>query len=96
MRTQQVDVPEELLAFLSESRLAGRETAAHVRAALAIHLLLEGVVSIGKAAELAAVPRLEFEGLVVAMGCATVQYDLADYEDDTRSFAEAERRKRTA
>jgi predicted HTH domain antitoxin len=96
MSTQQVDIPEELLSFLGESRLATRDTAAQVRAALALHLFLDGVVSIGKAAELAEVPRLEFEELIVEMGLPTVRYDLSDYEDDIRSFAEAERRKRTA
>lgn len=96
MSTQQVDIPEELLSFLGESRLATRDTAAQVRAALAIHLFLDGVVSIGKAAELAEVPRVEFEELIVEMGLPTVRYELSDYEDDIRSFAEAERRKRTA
>lgn len=96
MGTQQVELPEELLSFLGESRLAARDTAAQVKSALAIHLFLEGVVSIGKAAELADVPRLEFEELIVSMGLPTVHYELSDYQDDIRNFAEAERRKRTA
>lgn len=96
MGTQQVELPEELLSFLGKSRLAARDTATQVKVAIAIHLFLEGVVSIGKAAELAEVPRLEFEELVVSMGLPTVHYELSDYENDIRSIREAERRKRTA
>lgn len=96
MRTEQVELPEELLSLLSQSRLGTAGTAAQVRAALAIHLFLEGVVSVGRAAELAGIPRFDFEALIVDMGLPTVHYDLADYEADIRGFVEAERRKRTA
>lgn len=96
MSTQQVDVPEELLALLQGSRLAARDTTGQVKAALAIHLFLEGLVSIGKAAELAGVPRVEFEWLLVEMGLPTVRYDLADYEQDLNGLAEARRRRDSA
>ena len=96
MRTQQVEVPEELLALLRGSRLATRDSAGQVKAALAIHLFLEGLISIGKAAELAGVPRVEFEWLLVEMGLPTVRYDLTDYEQDLSGLAEAQRRRDSA
>ncbi len=51
-----------------------------MRTALAIHLFLEGLVSIGKAAELAGEARVEFEWLLAKMGLPIVRYELADYE----------------
>lgn len=96
MSTQQVAVPGELLALLQGSRLAVRDTAGQVKAALAIHLFLEGLISIGKAAELADVPRVEFEWLLIEMGLPTVPYGLDDYEQDLRGSAEAQRHPDTA
>jgi predicted HTH domain antitoxin len=92
MQTKTVDVPEEILELLRGSRLGERSATDQVKIALAIHLFLEGLISVGKAAELAAVPRLEFEALLVEMGVPTVQYDLVDYDQDLRGIAEAERR----
>ncbi len=95
MKTKTVEVPEEILELLQRSRLGGRSGPDQVRTALAIHLLLEGVISVGKAAELAGEPRVDFEWQLVEMGLPTVQYDLADYEQDRRHFAEAVRRHDT-
>ena len=92
MATATVEVPEELLRLLKRSGLAKRSEADQVAAALAIHLFLEGIISIGKAAELAGEGRLEFESLVASMGLPVVQYELADCEQDARGFAEAEKR----
>jgi predicted HTH domain antitoxin len=95
MKTKTVEVPEEILDLLQRSRLGGRSGPDQVRTALAIHLFLEGVISVGKAAELAGEPRVDFEWQLVEMGLPTVQYDLADYEQDRRNFAEAARRPDT-
>lgn len=92
MSTQQIEVPDELLTLLQGSRLGAGDAAGQVQAALAIHLFLEDLVSIGKAAELAGVPRLEFESLLVEIGLPTVRYDLPDYEQDLAGLAEARRR----
>jgi predicted HTH domain antitoxin len=91
-----VEVPEELLDLLQRSRLGSRTGADQVRIVLAIHLFLEGLVSIGKAAELAGEPRIDFELMLVEMGLPTVQYDLADYEQDKLGIAEAERRRQAS
>jgi predicted HTH domain antitoxin len=91
MRT--IEVPDELLDLLQGSRLAGRPEADQVRSALAIHLFQEGIISIGKAAALAEVPRVEFEWLLVEMGIPVVRYDVADYEVDKRGISAAEQRE---
>jgi predicted HTH domain antitoxin len=86
-----IEVPHELLNLLKGSRLAGRSENDQVRVALAIHLFQENLISIGKAAELADVPRTEFELLLVEMGIPVVRYDLEDYETDLRGIAAARR-----
>ncbi len=53
---------------------------------------MEGLVSIGKAAELAGVPRIDFEWLVAEMGLHTVRYDASAADQDRQGLAEAERR----
>jgi predicted HTH domain antitoxin len=92
MATQKVDVPEEILALFQASRLATRPVSDQVKAALATHLFLEGLISIGKAAELAGEPRLKFEWLLSQMGLPVVTYDVPDYEEDLQAFSQAERR----
>lgn len=64
--------------------------------ALAIHLFQEGVISVGKAAELAAEPRPSFERLLADMDIPPARYDLADYEQDLHGIAAAERRSGSA
>jgi predicted HTH domain antitoxin len=96
MDTRTIEVPEEILQLLEGSRLRGRPDAERVRIALAIHLFLDGVISIGRAAELAGEPRVDFEWLLVQMGVPTVHYEVADYEQDLRGFSEADRRDRAS
>ena len=96
MQTRSVDVPGEILDLLRGSRLGKRSAADQVKSALAIHLFLEGLISVGKAAELARVPRLEFEALLVEMGLPIVRYDRGDYDQDLLGVAEAERRSRSS
>lgn len=96
MQTRRVDVPEEILDLLRGSRLGKRSAADQVKSALAIHLFLEGLISVGKAAELAQVPRLEFEAFLVEMGLPIVRYEQGDYDQDLQGIAEAERRSRAS
>jgi len=86
-----IEVPDELIDLLRQSQLGSRSETDQVRAALAIHLFREGLVSVGKAAELAGVPRVEFEWLLAEISVPTVQYDLAEDEEDRRGIAEATR-----
>jgi len=94
MQTRHVEVPEELFERLHQSRLGRRSDSDQVRIALAIHVYLEGLISIGKAAELVGEPRIDFEWLLSQMGMPVARYDVADYERDLRAMAEAEPRPR--
>lgn len=96
MKTRAIDIPEGLVDILTRSRLGSKSGTDQVRAALAIHLFLEGLVPIGKAAELAGEPRIEFEWLLAEMGFPITQYELSDYEEDLRGFAEAEQRRKAS
>jgi len=79
MATTVVEVPDELLALLAESRLGRRAREDQVRAALAIHLFQEGLVSVGRAAELAGEPRVSFELLLGELGIPPARLEEADY-----------------
>lgn len=74
MKTKRVDVPEEVLSLLKESKLGQRPLADQVKAALAIHLFQEGIISVGKAAEIAGEPRATFELMLGEMGIPAVRY----------------------
>lgn len=89
MTTIAVDVPEEVVQLLRQSRLGSRPAAEQVRVALAIHLFQEGIVSIGKAAELAGEPRASFELLLGEMGIPPVRYDLAEYQREWEAIEQA-------
>ena len=92
MKTRTVDVPEDLLALLEQSRLSRRSPTDQVKLALAIHLFQEGVISLGKAAELSGEPRVSFELLLAESGIPSVRYDEPDYDQDLQALAEARRR----
>lgn len=86
MGTKVIEVPEEILDLLRASRLKERSEADQVKTALAIHLFLEEVISIGKAAQLAGQNRVEFELMLVDMGLPVVRYDLPDYQQDVKTI----------
>ena len=92
MTTRTIDVPEDILVLLRQSRLGGRPEAEQVRMALAVHLFQQGVISVGRAAELAGEPRATFELLLGEMGIPPVRYDLEDYERDKEAIERALRR----
>lgn len=92
MKTVTIEVPDDLLTLLQQSRLKERPFSDQVRWALAIQLFQEGVISVGRAAELAGEPRSSFELTLGEMGIPPVRYTLADYEDDLRGLAAAEKR----
>lgn len=86
MKTAIVEVPEDVLALLAQSRLSGRSQAEQVRVALSIHLFQEGVISMGKAAELAGEPRIQFERFLGDIGIPPVRYDEAMYAEDLHTL----------
>jgi predicted HTH domain antitoxin len=89
MATRKVEVPEELLALLRQSRLGTRPDADQVPLGLAIHLFQEGLISVGRAAELASEPRATFELLLGDLGIPPVRYDLDDYQSDFETIQRA-------
>ena len=92
MQNTTVDIPAEILTLLEGSQLSNLPPSEQVTIALAIHLFMEGLISVGKAAELAGESRVDFEWLLTQMGLPVVTYDVPDYELDLKSFSEAEHR----
>ena len=89
MQTVEVDIPEELVKLLKQSRLGDRSVAEQVRAALAIQLFQEGVISVGKAASIVGEPRATFEELLAEMGIPALRYDVEDYRQDMETLRDA-------
>ena len=89
MTTRTIEVPEEILALLRQSRLGGRAEEEQVRMALAVLLFQQGVISVGRAAELAGEPRATFELLLGEIGIPPVRYDVEDYERDKEAIQRA-------
>lgn len=89
MASTTVEVPEEVLGLLRQSRLGGRPEAEQVRVALAIHLLQEELVSLGRAAELAGEPLANFQLLLANLGIPAIQFDRVDLAEDLRNLDNA-------
>lgn len=86
---QTVEVPDEILRLLQKSKLRDRPVEEQVRLVLAIHLLQEGVVSMGKAASIAGEPRASFELLLGEIGVPGLRYGLEDFRQDREAFQRA-------
>lgn len=84
MTTRSIEVPEDLLALLQQSRLGARSAADQVKIALAVHLFQAGIVSVGRAAELAGEPRATFELLLGDLGVPPVRYQVSDYDREAQ------------
>jgi predicted HTH domain antitoxin len=92
MQTVHVEVPEDLLELLKQSRIGERPLSNQVRFALAVQLFQEGVISVGKAARMAGEPRPTFELLLGEMGIPPVRYTLEDYKQDTENLEKARKK----
>lgn len=89
MASTTVEVPEEVLGLLRQSQLGGRPEAEQVRVALAIHLLQEELVSLGRAAELAGEPLANFQLLLANLGIPAIQFDRVELAEDLRNLDNA-------
>jgi predicted HTH domain antitoxin len=87
-----VDVPQELIDLLAQSKLAQLEPDRQVQVALALHLFVSGEVSRGRAAELAGLRYLEFDHVVLALGLPTVEYGPEQLAEDMAFADEVARR----
>ena len=96
VRLDDVEVPGELLHLLGRSRLATRDRAGQIRAALAIHLFITGEISLGRAAELAGERRAGFVTLLKELGVPIVQYGKGQYQRDLEAIEALERQQKSA
>jgi predicted HTH domain antitoxin len=89
MATIQVDLPEELLqaARISAQPSMSASASREVAKLLALELFREGVVSLGRVAELCGVPQAEFMQFAAEREVA-LHYSLDDLEHD-RQFIES-------
>ncbi|WP_258083232.1 UPF0175 family protein [Thermococcus thermotolerans] len=77
-----VKVPSDLMRIL---RLDERELSRAVRVYLAIELYREGIVSLGKAAEIAGISRWEMMELLASRG-VSLNYDENDLQEDIETL----------
>lgn len=87
-----VEISDDLFNLLQQSQLREHAQGEQVQVALAMYLAQEGVISVGKAAEMTGKSRSVFEQLMADLGFHPVQYDVADLDIDSHGFAEAEQR----
>lgn len=80
-----VGVPQELIDQLGQSALASLDEPERVRVALAIHLFTSEQVSLGRAAELAGYPLVDFQDLLRSLGIPLVVYDRDEYDRDQKA-----------
>lgn len=86
MASVSVQVPDELDTLFAGTPLDGLPLGAQVRAAAAITLYQQGVVSIGKAAELAQFARIPIEKLLVRLGIPVALIDETELVHDLESL----------
>jgi len=79
MASVTIDLPEELYATL---RRSPRELAGDVRLAAAIDWYRRGLISQGRGAEIAGIPRADFIDALAARKIDVVQVDLDALEQD--------------
>lgn len=85
MANVMVGIPEELIDQLGQSALASLDEPERVRVALAIHLFTSEQVSLGRAAELAGYPLVNFQDLLRSLGIPFVVYDRDEYDRDQKA-----------
>ena len=82
----ELELPADFLYMLPLSRMPARELDKQVRTALAIQLFQEGVISLGKAAELAGESRARFETFLWESGIPVVKYTETEYRQDREAI----------
>jgi predicted HTH domain antitoxin len=83
-----VGVPEELLEQLARSGLGRLEEDRRVRVALAVHLFLTQEVSVGRAAELAGYPLVQFYDVLQALNLPAAIYGPEELVQDLETIEE--------
>ena len=83
-----VTVPSELIETIRTHEKWGKGIESGVRMSMAVGLLAEGAVSLGKAAHLAGVGIREFEGFLRRAGFPVVVYTEAELLQDVKFVRE--------
>lgn len=78
-----IDLPSDILLTLNESET---ELIKHIKSSFAIQLYLQQKVTLGKAAQIAEMTRLEFESLLSENEIAISSLNLEDVLNDSRKL----------
>jgi len=82
----EVDFPADVFAAMKMVGLHGDKLEQEIKSSVALSLFKRGLLSIGKAAELADMCLAEFMDFLVANGVPIVEYSLEDFEKDVEAF----------
>jgi len=82
MKKLSIEVPEDILRA---TKIPPKEAAERLRKELAVRLYDQGILSFGKARQLAGDTKWEFHRLLGVMGIAR-QYDLEDFQTDLETL----------
>jgi predicted HTH domain antitoxin len=82
----EVDFPPDVFAAMKMVGLYGDRLEREVKSSIALSLFKKGLLSIGKAAELADMCLADFMDFLVVNGVPVVEYTLEDLKKDTEAF----------
>ena len=85
----QIGLPPEVSVAMRMIGLEGDSLAREMRKATAIDLYTAGLLSIGKAAELADLGLADFMDLLIRKGMVVVEYSAEDLDRDLAAFTES-------
>lgn len=84
--TVEIGFSPEVFVAMEMIGLEGEKLAKEMKKAMAIDLFKRGLLSIGKAAELAEICLSDFMDLLVRNGVAVAEYTVEDLEKDLETF----------
>ena len=85
MANVMLGIPQELIDRLGPAAMASLDESERVRVALAIYLFTAEQVSLGRAADLAGYPLVDFQDLLRSLGIPVVTYDRDEYDRDQKA-----------
>ena len=85
--TLEIHFPQDIFVAMEMAGLKGENLKAEMKRATAIDLFKRGLLSLGKAAELAAVPLADFMVVLQEQGVPIAEYTLENYGKDMQSLA---------
>ncbi|HDN80213.1 MAG: hypothetical protein DRI61_10850 [Chloroflexi bacterium] len=87
----EIDFPPETFTTMRVIGLEGEKLIWELKKAMALHLFRKGLLSIGKAAELAELCLADFIELLIQEGMPIATYTLEELEKDLQAFERLER-----